>query len=130
MLSIVPLMNGGKLFETGAGGSAPKHVQQLNDENHLRWDSLGEFLAISVALENIGIQNSNSKILSECLTNAIEKLLKNHKSPSRKVGKLIIEEVIFIWLYFGLNFYQFKIKTFHLKKNLVIFIKFFQKMKK
>ena len=81
-------MNGGKLFETGAGGSAPKHVQQLNDENHLRWDSLGEFLAISVALENIGIQNSNSKILSECLTNAIEKLLKNHKSPSRKVGEI------------------------------------------
>jgi isocitrate dehydrogenase len=88
MLSIVPLMNGGKLFETGAGGSAPKHVQQLNNENHLRWDSLGEFLAISVALENIGVKNKNSKILSTCLTNAIEKLLTNQKSPSRKVGEI------------------------------------------
>tara|TARA_B110000003_G_C16638838_1_gene529388 strand:+ start:20 stop:1711 length:1692 start_codon:yes stop_codon:yes gene_type:complete len=88
MLSIVPLMNGGKLFETGAGGSAPKHVQQLMEENHLRWDSLGEFLAISVALENIGLKNDNSKILSSCLTNAIEKLLSNQRSPSRKVGEI------------------------------------------
>ena len=61
MLSIVPLMNGGKLFETGAGGSAPKHVQQLLKENHLRWDSLGEFLAISVALEDMSLKNPNSK---------------------------------------------------------------------
>ena len=88
MLSIVPLMNGGKLFETGAGGSAPKHVQQLIDENHLRWDSLGEFLAISVALENIGRTNFKSKILSKCLSKAIEKLLLNEKSPSRKVGEI------------------------------------------
>jgi isocitrate dehydrogenase len=88
MLSIVPLMNGGKLFETGAGGSAPKHVQQLMEENHLRWDSLGEFLAISVALENIGLKNDNAKILSSCLTNAIEKLLSNQRSPSRKVGEI------------------------------------------
>ena len=86
MLSIVPLMNGGKLFETGAGGSAPKHVEQLINENHLRWDSLGEFLAISVALEEIN--NSNSKILSKSLTIAIEKLLKNKKSPSRKVKEI------------------------------------------
>jgi isocitrate dehydrogenase len=86
MLSIVPLMNGGKLFETGAGGSAPKHVEQLINENHLRWDSLGEFLAISVALEEIN--NSNSKILSKSLTIAIEKLLKNKKSPSRKVNEI------------------------------------------
>ena len=88
MLSIVPLMNGGKLFETGAGGSAPKHVQQLIDENHLRWDSLGEFLAISVALENIGRTNFKSKILSKCISKAIEKLLLNEKSPSRKVGEI------------------------------------------
>ena len=88
MLSIVPLMNGGKLFETGAGGSAPKHVQQLINENHLRWDSLGEFLAISVALENIGRTNFKSKILSKCLSKAIEKLLLNEKSPSRKVGEI------------------------------------------
>ena len=88
MLSIVPLMNGGKLFETGAGGSAPKHVQQLIEENHLRWDSLGEFLAISVALENIGKTNLKSKILSENLSKAIEKLLLNEKSPSRKVGEI------------------------------------------
>ena len=88
MLSIVPLMNGGKLFETGAGGSAPKHVQQLIKENHLRWDSLGEFLAISVALEDIGKKNTNSLKLSECLNKAIEKLLINGKSPSRKVGEI------------------------------------------
>ena len=88
MLSIVPLMNGGKLFETGAGGSAPKHVQQLIDENHLRWDSLGEFLAISVALENIGRTNVKSVILSKCLSKAIEKLLLKEKSPSRKVGEI------------------------------------------
>ena len=88
MLSIVPLMNGGKLFETGAGGSAPKHVQQLIDENHLRWDSLGEFLAISVALENIGKTNVKSGILSKCLSKAIEKLLLKEKSPSRKVGEI------------------------------------------
>ena len=88
MLSIVPLMNGGKLFETGAGGSAPKHVQQLLKENHLRWDSLGEFLAISVALEDMSLKNPNSKILSVCLNQAIEKLLKNNKSPSRKVGEI------------------------------------------
>ena len=88
MLSIVPLMNGGNLFETGAGGSAPKHVQQLINENHLRWDSLGEFLAISVALENIGKTNVKSKILSKCLSKAIEKLLMKEKSPSRKVGEI------------------------------------------
>ena len=88
MLSIVPLMNGGKLFETGAGGSAPKHVQQLIDENHLRWDSLGEFLAISVALENIGGMNVKSRILSKCLSKAIEKLLLEEKSPSRIVGEI------------------------------------------
>jgi isocitrate dehydrogenase len=90
MLSIVPLMNGGGLFETGAGGSAPKHVQQFLKENHLRWDSLGEFLALAVSLEHLGTSNNNPKalILAETLDNATDKFLKNNKSPSRKVGQL------------------------------------------
>jgi isocitrate dehydrogenase len=90
MLSIVPLMNGGGLFETGAGGSAPKHVQQFLGENHLRWDSLGEFLALAVSLEHLGTSNNNTKalILSETLDNATDKFLENDKSPSRKVGEL------------------------------------------
>ena len=90
MLSIVPLMNGGGLFETGAGGSAPKHVQQFEKENHLRWDSLGEFLALAVSLEHFGEVNNNSKakVLSETLDDATEKLLANGKSPSRKVNEL------------------------------------------
>ncbi|OZG71546.1 isocitrate dehydrogenase (NADP(+)) [Hahella sp. CCB-MM4] len=90
MLSIVPLMAGGGLFETGAGGSAPKHVQQFVEENHLRWDSLGEFLAIAVSLEDLGIKNSNerAKILGETLDKATGKLLETNKSPSRKVGEI------------------------------------------
>jgi isocitrate dehydrogenase len=90
MLSIVPLMNGGGLFETGAGGSAPKHVQQFIKENHLRWDSLGEFLALAVSLEHFGNVHHNKKavILSETLDDATEKLLANGKSPSRKVNEL------------------------------------------
>jgi len=90
MLSIVPLMNGGGLFETGAGGSAPKHVQQFNEEGHLRWDSLGEFLALAVSLEHLGETNNNKKalILGETLDDATSKLLENKKSPSRKVGEL------------------------------------------
>ncbi|MEY8847578.1 NADP-dependent isocitrate dehydrogenase [Psychroserpens sp. XS_ASV72] len=90
MLSIVPLMNGGGLFETGAGGSAPKHVQQFMEENHLRWDSLGEFLALAVSLEHYSEANNNSKakVLSETLDDATEKLLANGKSPSRKVNEL------------------------------------------
>ncbi len=90
MLSIVPLMNGGGLFETGAGGSAPKHVQQLTEENHLRWDSLGEFLALEVSLDHFGKTNNNDNalMLSKCLGLAIEKLLISNKSPSRKVGEL------------------------------------------
>ncbi|MBT4776406.1 MAG: NADP-dependent isocitrate dehydrogenase [Crocinitomicaceae bacterium] len=90
MLSIVPLMNGGGLFETGAGGSAPKHVQQFNKENHLRWDSLGEFLAIAVSLDHLGESCNNSKanILAETLDDATTKLLMNGKSPKRKVGEL------------------------------------------
>jgi isocitrate dehydrogenase len=90
MLSIVPLMNGGGLFETGAGGSAPKHVQQLLEENHLRWDSLGEFLALAVSLEHFSEVNNNAKakILGETLDDATEKLLENKKGPSRKAGEL------------------------------------------
>ena len=90
MLSIVPLMNGGGLFETGAGGSAPKHVQQFVAENHLRWDSLGEFLALAVSLEHFGETNNNSKalVLSETLDDATDKFLDNKKSPSRKVNEL------------------------------------------
>jgi isocitrate dehydrogenase len=90
MLSIVPLMAGGGLFETGAGGSAPKHVQQLLEENHLRWDSLGEFLALAVSIEDLGIKNNNSqaKVLAETLDAATGRLLENGKSPSRKVGQL------------------------------------------
>ncbi len=90
MLSIVPLMNGGGLFETGAGGSAPKHVQQFTKEGHLRWDSLGEFLAIAVSLEHLGEKYNNSKavLLSETLDDATEKLLENKKGPSRKVNEL------------------------------------------
>ena len=90
MLSIVPLMNGGGLFETGAGGSAPKHVQQFVEENHLRWDSLGEFLALAVSLEHLGNTNNNAKalVLAETLDNATDTFLENDKSPSRKVGEL------------------------------------------
>ncbi len=90
MLSIVPLMNGGGLFETGAGGSAPKHVQQFNKEGHLRWDSLGEFLALAVSLEHLGETNNNSKalIIAEALDQATIKFLDNQKSPSRKVNEL------------------------------------------
>ncbi len=90
MLSIVPLMNGGGLFETGAGGSAPKHVQQFNQENHLRWDSLGEFLALAVSLEHEAKTNNNTKaqILADTLDNATVALLQNGKSPSRKVNEL------------------------------------------
>ncbi|PWK19472.1 NADP-dependent isocitrate dehydrogenase [Xanthomarina spongicola] len=90
MLSIVPLMNGGGLFETGAGGSAPKHVQQLLEENHLRWDSLGEFLALAVSLEHLSEVTNNPKaqVLADSLDLATEKLLDNKKGPSRKAGEL------------------------------------------
>lgn len=90
MLSIVPLMNGGGLFETGAGGSAPKHVQQFVKEGHLRWDSLGEFLALAVSLEHLGSKFNKQKaiLLSETLDDATEKLLQNKKGPSRKVNEL------------------------------------------
>lgn len=90
MLSIVPLMNGGGLFETGAGGSAPKHVQQFNEEGHLRWDSLGEFLALAVSLDHLGEKTGNEKarILGEMLDEATERYLSEDKSPSRKTREI------------------------------------------
>jgi isocitrate dehydrogenase len=89
MLSIVPLMNGGGLFETGAGGSAPKHIQQFLDEGHLRWDSLGEFLALAVSLEHLGktFDNDRAIVLSEALDEANTQYLQNDRSPSRKVNE-------------------------------------------
>lgn len=90
MLSIVPLMAGGGMYETGAGGSAPKHVQQLVEENHLRWDSLGEFLALAVSLEDLGLKSGNKKagVLAKTLDAATGKLLDNNKNPSPKTGQL------------------------------------------
>ena len=90
MLSIVPLMNGGGLFETGAGGSAPKHVDQFVEEGHLRWDSLGEFLALAASLEHLSIAKNNPKalVLAETLDDATDKFLETNKSPSRKVGEI------------------------------------------
>lgn len=90
MLSIVPLMNGGGLFETGAGGSAPKHIEQFIQEGYLRWDSLGEFLALGVSLEHLGQTQNNKKalVLAETLDQAIEMFLENDKSPARKIGSI------------------------------------------
>lgn len=90
MLSIVPLLAGGGLYETGAGGSAPKHVQQFVEEGHLRWDSLGEYLALAVAFEQLGNSTDNKKavLLGKCLNKAVGRILDNRKSPSRKVNQI------------------------------------------
>ena len=90
MLSIVPLLNGGGLFETGAGGSAPKHVQQFQEEGYLRWDSLGEFLALAASLEHLAKASNNqtAKILADTLDRANAKFLESNKSPARKVGEI------------------------------------------
>ena len=89
MLSIVPLLAGGGLYETGAGGSAPKHVQQFVSEGHLRWDSLGEFLALAVSIEEIGLNgNAKAKVLAKALDDATAKFLETKKSPSRKVNEI------------------------------------------
>ncbi len=90
MLSIVPMLNGGGMYETGAGGTAPKHVQQVEEENHLRWDSLGEFLALAVSLEEIGLKTGNKRagVLAGALDTATGRLLENNESPSRKTGEL------------------------------------------
>jgi isocitrate dehydrogenase len=89
MLSIVPMLNGGAMFETGAGGSAPKHVQQFVEEGHLRWDSLGEYLAMAVSLEDLGEKTNNdkAKLLGATLTEATASVLDNNLSPSRKVNE-------------------------------------------
>ena len=90
MLSIVPLLNGGGLFETGAGGSAPKHVQQFHKEGHLRWDSLGEYMALAASLQHLGEQfdNPGAFVLGDALDSATAGYLDNARSPSRKVGEL------------------------------------------
>ena len=90
MLSIVPLLAGGGLYETGAGGSAPKHVQQFQQENYLRWDSLGEFLALAVSIEDLGHKTGNPRalVLAEALDRANGRILENDKSPQRKVGEI------------------------------------------
>src|SRR4029078_4513853 len=90
MLSVVPWMAGGVMYETGAGGSAPKHVSQLVEENHLRWDSLGEFLALAVSLEDLGIKTGSKRatVLATTLDAAVGKLLDHNKNPSRKTGEL------------------------------------------
>jgi len=90
MLSVVPLLAGGGLFETGAGGSAPKHVQQFQKEGYLRWDSLGEFSALGASLEHVGstFGNARATLLAETLDQAIGKFLENNKSPARKVGEI------------------------------------------
>jgi len=90
MLSIVPLLAGGGLFETGAGGSAPKHVQQFMQENHLRWDSLGEYLALAVSLEDLAQKTNNpqAQVLADTLNQANSRYLDENKAPSRKVGEL------------------------------------------
>jgi isocitrate dehydrogenase len=90
MLSIVPLMDGGGLFETGAGGSAPKHVQQFLEEGYLRWDSLGEFLALGVSLEHLAanFKNAKAQVLADALDQANSKILDNNRSPARKVGEI------------------------------------------
>eukprot|EP00463_Aulacantha_scolymantha_P000375 TRINITY_DN1225_c0_g1_i1.p1 TRINITY_DN1225_c0_g1~~TRINITY_DN1225_c0_g1_i1.p1 ORF type:complete len:126 (-),score=7.61 TRINITY_DN1225_c0_g1_i1:276-653(-) len=103
MLSIVPLLAGGGMYETGAGGSAPKHVQQFVKEGHLRWDSLGEFLALAVNLEEIGIKNDDDKVktLAAALNKAVQKFLDTNKSPSRKVNEIDTEVPISILHYIG-----------------------------
>merc|ERR1711992_433498 len=90
MLSVVPLLNGGVLLETGAGGSAPKHVEQLLKENHLRWDSLGEYLATAIGFQELGdrTNSDNAKLLGETMMNAVGKWLENNKSPGRKVNQI------------------------------------------
>ena len=90
MLSIVPLLAGGGLYETGAGGSAPKHVQQFTQENYLRWDSLGEYLALAVSIEDLGYKSGNARatVLAKALDTANGRILENDKSPQRKVGEL------------------------------------------
>ncbi|GAL25320.1 isocitrate dehydrogenase [Vibrio variabilis] len=115
MLSIVPLMNGGGLFETGAGGSAPKHVQQVQKENHLRWDSLGEFLALAASLEHLAVVSGKEKanVLAKALDSATGKFLDENKSPSRKVGELDNRGSHYYLALYWLKLSRFKLKMQH-----------------
>ncbi|WP_455169177.1 NADP-dependent isocitrate dehydrogenase, partial [Aegicerativicinus sediminis] len=129
MLSIVPLMNGGGLFETGAGGSAPKHVQQFLEENHLRWDSLGEFLAFAVSLEHMANVNSNpkAKVLADALDSATEKLLENGKSPSRVAGELDNRGSHFYLAFYWAEALSIQLEDMELKEQ---FLPVFEKLRK
>ncbi|MEJ7595600.1 MAG: NADP-dependent isocitrate dehydrogenase, partial [Planctomycetaceae bacterium] len=113
MLSIVPMLAGGSMFETGAGGSAPKHVQQFVDEGHLRWDSLGEFLAIAVSLEDLSVKtgNKNAALLARTLDQATSELLGQEKSPSPKVGQLDTAAAISTWHFTGRRLFLNRLKT-------------------
>ena len=113
-------MNGGGLFETGAGGSAPKHVQQFEKENHLRWDSLGEFLATAVSLEHLAnsFDNAKAQVLADTLDAATSKFLLNDKSPSRKVMSWITVAATSTSLFTGQKNSQLRTKTLNLKLNL------------
>jgi monomeric type NADP-dependent isocitrate dehydrogenase len=109
MLSIVPLLAGGGMYETGAGGSAPKHVQQFVAEGHLRWDSLGEYLAMAVAYEGLAetVGNPKAKVLGECLNKAVGRILNNRKSPSRSVNQIDNRYVILIpFMEFALYYFS------------------------
>merc|ERR1719215_2013042 len=88
MLSIVPMLAGGSMYETGAGGSAPKHVQQFQKEAHLRWDSLGEYLALSCAFQDLGVHNPQAKVMATALDKAVGSFLSANKNPSRKVKEI------------------------------------------
>jgi isocitrate dehydrogenase len=105
MLSIVPLLAGGGMYETGAGGSAPKHVQQFVEEGHLRWDSLGEYLAMAVAYEGLAetVGNPKAKVLGECLNKAVGRILNNRKSPSRSVNQIDNRYVIHVEFWVALS---------------------------
>jgi monomeric type NADP-dependent isocitrate dehydrogenase len=113
MLSIVPLLAGGGMYETGAGGSAPKHVQQFVAEGHLRWDSLGEYLAMAVAYEGLAetVGNPKAKVLGECLNKAVGRILNNRKSPSRSVNQIDNRYVIVIQLWAALSSFSVSISS-------------------
>ena len=118
MLSVVPLLKGGGLFETGAGGSAPKHVQQFLKENHLRWDSLGEFCALVASLEHLGgLENAKAKVLASTLDQAITGILENSKSPSERPANLITVAAITTWRSTGPRLLP-RVTTANLKQSL------------
>jgi isocitrate dehydrogenase len=124
MLSIVPLLAGGGLFETGAGGSAPKHVQQFLQEGHLRWDSLGEYLAIAVSFEHLAESTGNKRALAlaKTLNQAIERLLDNNKSPSRKVNQLDNRASTFYIALYWAEFLANQVGLFDFNSNLLFVV--------